>query len=73
MSELTIDFPESLTDKINKLTGKNKTEMEKFILIAVAEKLNYLEERANRAEPDELEKILAKVPKTEPEDFDKIQ
>jgi hypothetical protein len=72
MSVLTIDFPETLSVKLGKLTGKNKSEMEKFVLIAVAEKLNYLEERANRANPDDLAKILAKVPNVEAEEFDKI-
>jgi hypothetical protein len=72
MSVLTIDFPETLSVKLGKLTGKNKSEMEKFVLIAVAEKLNYLEERASRANPDDLAKILAKVPNVETEEFDKI-
>ena len=73
MSVLTIDFPETLSVKLSKLAGKNKSEMEKFVLIAVAEKLNYLEDRAGRANLDDLEKILAKVPNVEPENFDKIR
>lgn len=73
MSVLTIEFPETLSVKLNKLAGKNKSEMEKFVLIAVAEKLNYLEDRANRADLEDLENILAKVPKVEPEEFDKIR
>ncbi len=36
MSVLTIDFPETLSEKLSNLTGKNKSEMEKFVLIAVA-------------------------------------
>ncbi len=47
--------------------------MEKFVLIAVAEKLNYLEDRADRANLEDLEKILVKVPNIEPEEFDKIR
>ncbi len=73
MSVLTIDFPETLSVKLSKLAGKNKSEMEKFVLIAVAEKLNYLEERANRTNLENLEKVLAKVPNVEPEEFDKIR
>ena len=72
MSVLTIDLPETLSVKLGKLAGKNKSEMEKFVLIAVAEKLNYLEERASRAIPEDLAKILAKVPNIEAEEFDKI-
>lgn len=73
MSVLTIDFPETLSVKLSKLAGKNKSEMEKFVLIAVAEKLNYLEDRADRANLEDLEKILVKVPNIEPEEFDKIR
>ena len=72
MSVLTIDFPETLADKLSKLAGKNKSEMEKFVLIAVAEKLDYLEERSKRANLDDLEKILDKVPGVEPEEFNKL-
>ena len=73
MSVLTIDFPETLTEKLSKLAGKNKSEMERFVLIAVAEKLDYLEERAKRADADDLEKILEKVPNVEPEKIDQIR
>lgn len=73
MSVLTIDFPETLSAKLSMLAGKNKSEMERFVLIAVAEKLNYLEDRAKCAKLGDLEKILAKVPKVEPEEFDKIR
>jgi hypothetical protein len=73
MSVLTIDFPETVSVKLSKLAGKDKSEMEKFILIAVAEKLNYLEERADRPDLEELAKTLATVPKVEPEEIDKIR
>lgn len=73
MSVLTIDFPETISTKLDEIVGKNKTEMEKFVLIAVAEKLNYLEERAKRGNLDEFQRILAKVPDTEPEEFDKLR
>lgn len=72
MSVLTIDFPETLSVKLSKLAGKNKSEMEKFVLIAVAEKLNYLEERAKRGNLNDFEKLLSKIPKIEPEEIDKI-
>ena len=53
--------------------AKNKIQIEQFVVVAVAEKLNYLEERAKRANLNDFEKILAKVPDAEPEDFDKIR
>jgi hypothetical protein len=73
MSVLTIDFPETLSAKLSKLAGKDKSEMERFVLIAVAEKLDYLEERAKRANLEDFEKILSKVPRIEPEEIDKIR
>lgn len=72
MSVLTIDFPETLANKLGKLAGKSKSEMERFVLIAVAEKLDFLEERASRANPEDLEAILAKIPGVEPEERDKL-
>lgn len=73
MSVLTIDFPETISTKLDEIVGKNKTEMKKFVLIAVAEKLNYLEERAKRGNLDDFNNILSKVPKVEPEEFDRIK
>jgi hypothetical protein len=72
MSVISINFPESLSAKMRELAGQDNSALEKFVLIAVAEKLNYLEERAKRADLDNLEKILAKVPDVEPEEFDKL-
>lgn len=73
MGVLTIDFPETISTKLDEVVGKNKTEMKKFVLIAVAEKLNYLEERAKRGNLEDFQNILAKVPKVEPEEFDRIK
>ena len=79
MSVLTINLPESLAEKLIKMSEKDKVAPEQFVVIAVAEKLatlttvNYLEGRAKRANLDDFEKILAKVPDIEPAEFDKIQ
>ena len=61
------------------MSEQDKIAPEQFVVIAVAEKLatlttvNYLEKRAKRADIDDFEKILAKIPDIEPEEFDKIQ
>ena len=73
MSVLTIDFPETISTKLDEIVGQDTSEMKKFVLVAVAEKLNYLEERAKRGNLDDLTKILAKVPKVESEEFDRIK
>jgi hypothetical protein len=71
MSVINVDLPDSISEKLEEV-AKNKFEMEKFVVIAVAEKLGYLEERAKRANLDDFDKILAKVPAVTPEDFDKF-
>jgi len=79
MSVLTINLPESLAVRLRQLAEKDKVNPEQFVVIAVAEKIaslatiDYLENRARRANLDDFEKILAKVPDVEPEEYDKIQ
>jgi len=64
--------------KILSLMKRDKVNPEQFVVIAVAEKIaslatiDYLETRAGRANLDDFEKILAKVPDVEPEEYDKI-
>lgn len=72
MSVISIDLPDSVSEKLSRIV-KDKFEMEKFVAVAVAEKLGYLEDRAARANLDDFEKILAKVPAAEPEEHDKLQ
>ncbi len=73
MSVLTINFPETISAKLSNLANKNKSEIEKFVLIAVAEKLDYLEDRAKLANLDNLDNLLAKIPNVKAESFDQIQ
>ncbi len=79
MSVLTINLPESLAKRLRQLAEKDKVNPEQFVVMAVAEKIagletiDYLESRASRANLNDFEKILAKIPDVEPEDYDKIQ
>lgn len=72
MSVISIDLPELVSEKLNAIV-KDKFEMEKFVAVAVAEKLGYLEDCAARAVLDDFEKILAKIPAVEPEEGDEIR
>ncbi|MBA2737367.1 MAG: toxin-antitoxin system HicB family antitoxin [Pyrinomonadaceae bacterium] len=72
MSVISVDLPDSISQKLIELT-KNKIEIEQFIVVAVAEKLKYLQARAKRANLDDFEKILAKIPDVEADEFDKIR
>ncbi len=79
MSELTIKLPKSLAERLNKAAELDETNAEQFVLLAVAEKIanlnaaNYLENRAKRANLNDLDDILAKIPDIEPEKYDKIK
>ena len=79
MSVLTIELTESLTEKLKKVAEKDKLAPEQFALLAIAEKLavvtneNYLESRSKRADIDDFEKILARIPDVEAEKFDQIK
>ena len=78
MSVLTINLPESLAEKLRKTSEKEQVEPEQLVVIAVAEKLanlksiGYLEERAARANLEDFEQILDRIPDIEPEEYDKI-
>lgn len=78
MSILTINLPESLAERLRKTSEKEQVEPEQFVVIAVAEKLaslksiGYLERRAERANLEDFEMILDKIPDIEPEEYDKI-
>jgi len=78
MSALTINVPESLYDKLKEAAAKDKSTPEYFVVLAIAEKLSsfmtvdYLEQRAKRAQVDRFEGLLAKVPDVEPEESDRL-
>ncbi len=78
MSAITINLPESLFEKLKEVASKDKSTPENFAVIAIAEKLSsfmtveYLEERARRANPERLDELLSKVPSVESEEHDKL-
>jgi hypothetical protein len=78
MSAITIDIPESLYNKLKEVAAQDKNTPEHFAVLAIAEKLSscltveYLEERARRANRERFEQLLSKVPDVEPEDNDKL-
>jgi predicted transcriptional regulator len=78
MSVITINVPESLYDKLKEAAAKSKSTPEYFVMLAIAEKLSsfmtvdYLEQRAKRAEIDRFEGLLSKIPDDEPEEYDKL-
>ncbi len=80
-----LDYAENKKQIINdnlkstnkEITAKEEISINQFIISAVAEKIsaletqNYLEKRAERGSKNKFMAVLAKVPDTEPADYDR--
>jgi predicted transcriptional regulator len=75
---MSVRLPESLHKKLKELAEKEGVSMNQFITLAVSEKMSalltvdYLKERADRADKHKFETIMANVPDTEPDEYDKL-
>ena len=78
MSTISLRLPDSLHKQVRKLAKKESVSINQLITLAVAEKLSallteeYLEERAKRGSRKKFERAMAKVPKVQPEEYDRI-
>jgi uncharacterized protein (DUF1778 family) len=72
MSNLSLRLPNSLHRKIRELAARDDVSINQFIASAAAEKaaalltVDYLEERARRADPGLVDRILDRVPDVPP-------
>ncbi len=72
MSVLSLRLPDLLHRKVRELAAKEAISINQFITIAVGEKMSalltedYLTERAQRADPAAVGRILARVPDVPP-------
>jgi len=72
MSAMSIRFPESLHKRLRELAKRENVSMNQLVTLALAEKvsaldtLDYLSERASRADRSSFERALAKVADREP-------
>ena len=72
MSDLRLRLPDSLHSKLREIAKKDDVSINQFIATAVAEKaaayltIEYLEERAGRADPSLFDRLLDRVPDTAP-------
>ena len=72
MSSLSVRLPDSLHDKVRELARRDGVSINQFIATAVAEKasalltVDYLEQRARRADADLLSRLLSRVPDVPP-------
>jgi predicted transcriptional regulator len=77
MTTLSIRLPDSLHEMARKVADEDHISLNQFIASAVSEKVaaltaeKYLKERAERGSRQAFEAVLAKVPDTEPEAFDR--
>jgi len=78
MSTLSLRLPDSLHDQIKKLASEDGISINQFVVSAVAEKTSafltksYLEDRGELSSKSKFKKALSKVPKTDPDEFDKL-
>jgi predicted DNA-binding ribbon-helix-helix protein len=75
---MSIRLPKYLHREIKELAEEEGISMNQFIATAAAEKVSslktveYLRERAERGSREKFERVLAKVPDVEPEEYDKL-
>ena len=78
MSSLSVRLPDSLHEKIRELARQDDVSINQFIATAVAEKasalltVDYLEQRARRADPDLFARVLGRVPDVPPAPGDEL-
>lgn len=79
MSLITVELPKSLYMKISELSEAEGITAHQFLVLAAAEKMsallteNYLEEEARKGRYEDFEKVMKAVPRTEPEECDRIR
>lgn len=78
MTTLSIRVPDSLHRAIKNIAEKDGYSMNQFLITAAAEKLSaletvgYLRDRADRANLQEFDRLLAMVPDTPPDKGDEL-
>ena len=78
MSTLSLRIPKSLHEQIRQLAKRDGISINQFVASAAAEKMSallteeYIEARAKRTSLKKYQKVLKKVPDSEPEDYDRI-
>lgn len=78
MSTISLRLPKSLHQKVKELAKKEGISINQFITSAVSEKMSafatvdYLEQRAKRADKTRFDGALSHIPDVEPEEYDKL-
>ncbi|OGQ67363.1 MAG: CopG family transcriptional regulator [Deltaproteobacteria bacterium RIFCSPLOWO2_12_55_13] len=78
MSTISLRLPDSLHKQVRKLAEKESVSINQLVTLALAEKISallteeYLETRAKRGSRKKFERAMVKVPKVEPEEYDRL-
>lgn len=78
MSTISLRLPNSLHKQVRKLAEKESVSINQLVTLALAEKISallteeYLETRAKRGSRKKFERAMVKVPKVEPEEYDRL-
>ncbi len=78
MSTISLRLPDSLHKQVRRLAEKESVSINQLITLALADKLSalmtedYLEERAKRGSREKFKRAMAKVPKAQPEVYDRL-
>ena len=78
MSTISLRLPDSLHKRVRKLAQQESVSINQLITLALAEKLSaltteqYLAERAKRGSRKKFQRAMSKVPKVEPEEYDRL-
>ncbi|MCP4166775.1 MAG: toxin-antitoxin system HicB family antitoxin [Chloroflexi bacterium] len=78
MSTISLRLPNYLHDSLRELAQEEEVSINQLIVLAIAEKVSalaaedYLAKRAARADRAKFEAAMAKVPKVEPEGYDRL-
>ena len=78
MSTLSLRIPNSLHEQIRLLAKREGISINQFVASAAAEKMaallteEYIEARAKKGSIKKFEKVLKKVPDSEPDHYDRI-
>jgi hypothetical protein len=78
VATLSIRLPDSLHRAVRELADQDQVSINQFISYALSEKvsslktIDYLRERAAKANMDDFDKLLSMVPDVEPDERDRI-
>ena len=78
MATLSIRLPDSLHKAVRELADQDQVSINQFISYALSEKvsslktIDYLRERAAKANMEDFDKLLSMVPDVEPDERDRI-